>query len=63
MKDKVKHMGSGRGGGDVVYGMGLIGALIYYLQEATTFWMGLVGIFKAIFWPAYLVHALLTLVK
>ncbi|MGB4847930.1 MAG: hypothetical protein WBP41_08445 [Saprospiraceae bacterium] len=39
-----------------VYGMGFIGAVIYFIQHATTFWMGVVGIFKAIFWPAFLVY-------
>ncbi|MBK9985128.1 MAG: hypothetical protein IPP15_22685 [Saprospiraceae bacterium] len=42
-----------------VYGMGFIGAVIYFIQHATTFWMGVVGIFKAIFWPAFLIYNLL----
>ncbi len=45
-----------RGGGDAVYGLGLIGALIYYLQHATTFAMGLLGVGKAIVWPALLMY-------
>jgi hypothetical protein len=40
---------------DAVYGLGFIGAVVYYVQHATTFWMGVVGFFKAIFWPAMLV--------
>jgi len=39
-----------------VYGMGLIGAAIYFISHATTFWMGAFGIFKAIFWPAFLIY-------
>ncbi len=42
-----------------VYGLGLIGALVYYLQQATTFWAGVLGFFKAIVWPAMLVYKLL----
>jgi hypothetical protein len=42
-----------------VYGLGLIGALVYYLTHATTFWLGVLGFFKAIFWPAMLVYELL----
>lgn len=42
-----------------VYGMGLIGAMIYYLSNAATFWIGVLGVFKAIFWPAFLVYELL----
>ncbi len=45
-----------RGGGDAVYGLGLIGALIYYIQHATTFAMGLLGLLKAIVWPALVVY-------
>ena len=41
---------------EVVYGMGLIGAWVYYLSHAATFWMGALGIVKGIFWPAMLVY-------
>ncbi len=42
--------------GNVVYGLGLIGAAIYYISTATTFWIGVLGILKAIVWPAILVY-------
>lgn len=45
-----------RGGSDAVYGLGFIGALIYYIQHATTFGMGLLGLGKAIVWPALLMY-------
>lgn len=45
------------------YGLAFVGALFYYLSHATTFWMGLVGIFKAIFWPAFIMYQVLTLLK
>ncbi|HSX00911.1 MAG TPA: hypothetical protein VLF67_01600 [Candidatus Saccharimonas sp.] len=46
-------------GGDVVYGLGVLGALVYYIQTATSFWDGVVGVFQAIVWPAFLVYHLL----
>jgi hypothetical protein len=46
------------GGGDAVYGLGFIGALIYFIGHAVTFWDGLVGLLKAIVWPAYMVYEL-----
>ncbi len=46
-----------------LYGIGMIGALIYYLQHATTFIMGLIGIVKAIFWPAVIVYKVLEILK
>ncbi len=38
-----------------VYGLGLIGAAIYYISVATSFWMGVLGFLKAIVWPVFLV--------
>jgi len=49
-------------GGDAVYGLGLIGALVFYLQHATSFWNGVLGILKALVWPALLVYHLLGLI-
>lgn len=49
------HHGHGAGGG-AVYGLGLIGALVYFLQHATTLGDGIFGILKAIVWPALLVY-------
>ena len=39
-----------------LYGMGLIGAAIYFISYATGFWMGVLGFFKALVWPAILVY-------
>jgi len=38
-----------------VYGLGFIGAAIYYISIATTFWVGVLGFLKAIVWPVFLV--------
>lgn len=46
-----------------VYGMGFIGALIYFIYTATSFWIGVLGVFKAIFWPAFIVYRLLEFLK
>jgi hypothetical protein len=43
------------GAADAVYGLGFIGAAIYFISGATTFWMGVLGFLKAIVWPAFLV--------
>ncbi len=44
------------GPANAIYGLGFIGALIYYLSTATGFWMGVLGVLKAIVWPAFLVY-------
>jgi hypothetical protein len=46
-------------GGSAVYGLGFIGACVYYIANATGFWMGVLGVLKAIVWPAMLVFKLL----
>lgn len=39
-----------------VYGMGLIGAAVYFISQATSFGMGVVGFLKALVWPAFLIY-------
>lgn len=46
-----------------IYGLGFVGALIYFIQTATSFWIGVIGFFKALFWPAFLVYYLLEYLK
>jgi hypothetical protein len=46
-----------------IYGMAFIGAAVYYIQHAVTFWGGVLGIGKALFWPAMLMYKLLELLK
>lgn len=41
---------------EAVYGLGLIGAMVFYIGHATTFWLGVLGFLKAIVWPALLVY-------
>lgn len=61
-KNRSAWTGRGRGGGDAVYGLGLIGALVYYIQHAHGFWGVILGILKALVWPAFLIYHLLKLV-
>jgi hypothetical protein len=57
-----KSRGSGSGG-DAVYGIGLIGALVYYLQHANSFWSVIMGILKSLVWPAMMVYHLFGFLK
>jgi hypothetical protein len=52
MKDKAKESGSS----GAVYGLGFIGALIYYISTATGFWIGVLGVLKSIIWPLFFVY-------
>ena len=52
-KTKIIRQG---GASEAVYGLGLIGAWAYYFTHAATFWLGVLGLFKGIVWPAMLVY-------
>lgn len=39
-----------------VYGLGFIGAAVYFISNATNFGMGIIGFLKALVWPAFLVY-------
>jgi len=42
-----------------IYGLGFIGALVYYISTASSFWVGVLGVLKAIVWPGFVVYGLL----
>jgi hypothetical protein len=42
--------------GGAIYGLGFIGSLVYYISTATGFWNGVLGVLKAIVWPAFLMY-------
>ncbi len=54
-----------RGGtSSAIYGLGFIGAAVYFISYATSFWMGVLGFLKSLVWPAFLVYeALKFLIK
>jgi hypothetical protein len=58
MKDKMSHACSG----GATYGLGVVGAVVYYISNSTGFWMGVLGVLKALVWPAFLVYHLLKFV-
>jgi len=49
-KNAQKNASSG-----AVYGLGFIGAAVYFISTATSFWIGVLGFLKACVWPAFLV--------
>lgn len=53
MKENCNHASHASGG--AVYGFGMIGAAVYYIMHAVGFWAGVLGVLKAIVWPAFLV--------
>lgn len=58
---KKPHASHAAGSG--IYGLAFVGAAVYFLQHSVTFWAGVVGILKALVWPALLVYKLLEFLK
>jgi hypothetical protein len=65
MKNKKMECSTGKCGcgcgccNGAIYGLGFIGSAIYYISNATGFWMGVLGVLKALVWPAFLVFEML----
>ena len=51
------------GSSDSVYGLGLIGAWVYFIGRATTTEERIKGFFKGFVWPALLVYELFVFLK
>lgn len=60
---KGHHCGGHGGCSNAIYGLGVVGALFYFLQGAGTFMAVVTGIGKAFFWPAILMFKLLTYLR
>jgi len=50
-------------GSGAIYGLGLIGAAVYYIGQATSFIGGVVGLLKALVWPAFVVYEVLKVLE
>jgi hypothetical protein len=46
-----------------LYGLGVIGALVYFIQHSTSFVDGLWGIIQAFFWPAVVLYKVLEMLQ
>lgn len=53
MTKKNCRCGSASGG---IYGLGFIGAAVYFISVAASFGAGVVGFLKALVWPAFLIY-------
>lgn len=59
-----KYHGHGHGGSsNPVYGLGMIGAWVYYFQKAQTTEERIKAFFKGLVWPAFLVYELFSFLK
>jgi len=54
---KGRTSSSGPGGGNPVYGLGFVGAVVWNWQHATTPRDRALAVLKSMVWPAFLVYA------
>ena len=57
MNDRNSNAGCFAGGG-AIYGLGIIGAWVFFFQQADQFWEFVWAFFQGIFWPAFMVYEL-----
>lgn len=50
-----RNTGAAAGGG-AIYGLGIFGALVYFWQQADSFWEHLFAILQGVLWPAFMVY-------
>ena len=50
------HSGGMLGG---AYFLTIVGAAVYFMQHAATFWGGVLGLLKAFVWPAFVIYKVL----
>lgn len=59
-KKNWKHNNKNHGNGSgPVYCLGLIGALVYFIQQVDGFWPTILAILKSLVWPVFVVYELL----
>ncbi|MCD4669257.1 MAG: hypothetical protein K8S14_02295 [Actinomycetia bacterium] len=60
-KEKKDYASSGMAG--CAYFIAFIGAAVYFIQQATSFGMGVLGFLKALVWPYFLIYNLMEFLK
>jgi len=57
------RMDNGGGAMGFYYVLTVIGAMIYFMKHAVSFWGGVVGFFKGFIWPLFATMKVLELLK
>ena len=59
MRRHTQHMSGNSGStasGGAIYGLGILGAWVYFWQQADGFWEYALAVIQGIFWPAWMVY-------
>lgn len=58
-KHGCKHHHRHGGGSCALYGVGVFGAAVYFMQNSHGFWEIILAVLQAFFWPAFVVYKVL----
>ncbi len=58
-----KGSSPGPGAGNALYGLGVLGAWVYFWQNADGFWGHLLALVEGVFWPALMVYDAFSLLR
>ena len=47
---------AGAAGGGALYGLGVLGAWVWFFQQAEGLWAYVLAFFQGVFWPAFMVY-------
>lgn len=47
---------TGAAGGGALYGLGILGAWVWFWQQAASFWEYILAVLEGLFWPAFMVY-------
>jgi hypothetical protein len=52
----MSNSNAGAAGGGAIYGLGMLGAWVWFFQQAEAFWGYVLAVLQGIFWPAFMVY-------
>jgi hypothetical protein len=56
MRERGPGPGAGAAGGGAIYALGIVGAWVYFWQQADGFWAHLLALLEGVVWPALMVY-------
>jgi hypothetical protein len=56
VEDEVSEGRGTAAGGGAIYGLGILGAWVYFWQQADAFWGYVFAVIQGILWPAFMVY-------
>ena len=59
MREVAEGGGGAAAGGGAIYGLGILGAWVWFWQQADSFWWYLLAVLEGLVWPAFVVYGAL----